>query len=440
MANRSTSLDESTMTVPTDIDSLEPGLRTLLSLITARPPAPSPNTAMVALAEELSSPALAAYARALGSHLWMVDFGRFEADAEDLRDNGCFDEILEALEPLGLAEAEGLCIGNSGGGEEALLMLTDAASSAGYQIFRFAYDGTPYANGRAIQPLGLVGDMLQHLAAEQSLDPDLQRVLAEIGVEPPAEALVHEPPGPPDVLQLRPVTPPPVVLSAEERNRRFAGTYEDTRLRDAVTVDFLTRRGRVGARLVGNLLGSYRNEVLLSNPDGTVALHITSPTWRWVCGHPEGERALIFDGDDAFEMDLSTQQRQRIGPKPAKLAYLLSSGRERLISVDQSDMMIRVWSHEPLQPLPAEPLAELELGDQAWYAFAPFGLDGFIRPVPEDPTRRQLVRVVETDDAVRFEVGPTLELPGDVPATGLWSTRVVDDIPYVVVQKTWFTI
>ena len=136
---------------------------------------------MVTLAEGLSSPPLAAFAQALGTHLWNDDFGRFETEAENLEENGYYDEMVEHLDSLGHADAEAICIGNTGGGEEALLMVADETRDGGYVIYRFAYDGSPYENGKPIVALGLVVDLVRALQREGDVSDDLKAVVAEAG-------------------------------------------------------------------------------------------------------------------------------------------------------------------------------------------------------------------------------------------------------------------
>jgi hypothetical protein len=169
------------MTYPYDTDDMEPSLSVLLGLIRAKPEAPAPNGEMAELAGALSSPPLAAFTHALGSRLWNDDFARFEATAEALEDNGFYDEIVEELESVGHSDAEGILIGGDGGGSEALLMIADDARPGGYVIYFYAYDGSPYSNGKIIEEAGRFVDLFRKLAENGEISDDLKAVVAAAG-------------------------------------------------------------------------------------------------------------------------------------------------------------------------------------------------------------------------------------------------------------------
>ncbi|MCB9589247.1 MAG: hypothetical protein H6718_27785 [Polyangiaceae bacterium] len=154
---------------------LEPGLKALLEKIQATKLAPVPNEEMMEIADGLGPGPLAAFAYALGSHLWMDDLGTYETTAE-LADES-YDDIRGSLSDAGLGDHAALFIGSDGGGEESLLMV-DEATPAGYGIYRFANDGMRYANGKDLIRVGLIGDLLRELtSAEDGLSDDLQAVL-----------------------------------------------------------------------------------------------------------------------------------------------------------------------------------------------------------------------------------------------------------------------
>lgn len=146
--------------------STEASLQSLLSLMRSRPLAPREAS----LADEVSSEPLSAYVREVETRLRLPDYGRFELEAELLEENGFYDDILVAL---GGEAPEGVLIGADGGGAEALFMLVDDAAEGGYAIYRFAYDGQPYDNGKTLLKIGTFAALFAALAEEGDLDEEI---------------------------------------------------------------------------------------------------------------------------------------------------------------------------------------------------------------------------------------------------------------------------
>ncbi|MCA9490565.1 MAG: hypothetical protein KC621_11605 [Myxococcales bacterium] len=229
---------------------------------------------------------------------------------------------------------------------------------------------------------------------------------------------------------------PPTILSPSERKERFGTVYEDTRLRDAVNVAFRTPAGRVGAVLVGNLLGRYRNEMVLSGVSGEVVLHVADGSASWIAGHPTAERALMVEAGQVVEIDLETLERSPLGPMPTRIRYL---GTGHLLVFDKDSKRVEVLSHEPMKPLSeGRALAAFEFGDGPWYLFRLFGPDSFLRPVAGETTIFEAIRIVGIDD-VRFEELGEVVLPDGHDLSKPWAAYLIDGVPYIQVDGSWFT-
>ncbi|MCA9490566.1 MAG: hypothetical protein KC621_11610 [Myxococcales bacterium] len=122
-----------------------------LARIAASSAVPRPNAELVRAAAGLTAPPLAALAKAMSDYTWGPTIGRFELTLELLAENGYAEEIFEALGDDGV---EGVVFAESGGGEEALLLVADASRPGGYHVYRYAYDGAPYPNGDVILSSG----------------------------------------------------------------------------------------------------------------------------------------------------------------------------------------------------------------------------------------------------------------------------------------------
>ncbi|MCC7539090.1 MAG: hypothetical protein IT379_22905 [Deltaproteobacteria bacterium] len=233
-------------------------------------------------------------------------------------------------------------------------------------------------------------------------------------------------------------------LSTEERKRCFAPCWSDTRLRDLAGVTFRTREGRVGAGLVGNILGANRQELVLLEPGGEVALHETESKRWWLAGHPTDERALLGDGESLVELDLRTREQVVLGPCPARASYLVGAGRERVITLDRTEPRVVVRAHTPMRPFDDAPLAQLDLGEGGRLGFWLLGAGAFLQARPVGDQRvHDLVRVVETDGVVEFRNEGPLVRPGtryDGVGWGMVVTEDVSGAGYVRLHDWWFTV
>ncbi len=162
---------------PYDPDPIEPSLAAFLELARSGGEAPSPNAEMLATAEALESRPLAAFVHAVATRLGVPDFGRFELEGEALEENGYFDDMMS---DIGEGVEAGILIGNTGGGEEGLLMLPDDGD-AGYVVYFYAYDGSPYENGSAALRIGTLGDLFAKLAEDGELDDRIRGLLDRQG-------------------------------------------------------------------------------------------------------------------------------------------------------------------------------------------------------------------------------------------------------------------
>ena len=165
-----------------DLSDVDLGLRLLVERM-REGAAPDPaylSEDMVELASTLESRPLALFVQSVVDHVDVPDFGRFELEAESIEENSYYEDIVAEIEGLGVEVGEGLLIGTSGGGSEALLMLADAERPEGYTIFMFAYDGSPYENGKTVNPIGTFEHLLRALRDTDDLSDDVLAIVANL--------------------------------------------------------------------------------------------------------------------------------------------------------------------------------------------------------------------------------------------------------------------
>ncbi|MCA9298307.1 MAG: hypothetical protein KDA28_04530, partial [Phycisphaerales bacterium] len=367
-----------------------------------------------------------------------------ELEAERLEENGFFDDMVEHLEPLGTGDAEGLCIGTTGGGEEALLMVADDTQPGGYVIYLFAYDGVPYGGGSPLEAVGQVGHLLRRLSTEGDLDPVLQTLLADAeagGLIPAAaEPPVEEEPA--DGIVLRRVDEP-VALPTEEKRARFAAAYEDDRILDAIAINHRTAGDRLAASVTGYPAGAFINHLLVADAEGAIILHDTnaqSTRSAWCAGHPTDERALL-GATELLEMDLRTGETIALGPRPGLAGYLQLGDRERIVTVSHTDNVVRVWAHTPGQRLDETPLAEFPLGTGKWYDVGLFDAESILRPENTDEGLvYHLARFVESDVVTMETIARLRVRETDLDPSKRWFARRVGGQNYIVVDNAWFVL
>ncbi|MBE7452123.1 MAG: hypothetical protein HS111_25550 [Kofleriaceae bacterium] len=245
----------------------------------------------------------------------------------------------------------------------------------------------------------------------------------------------------PGVLLRRIAGEVPRHLSAEEKVRRLAGCWGDTRLRDAAGIVFRTASGRVGAQLVGRHLDSHRREMVLLDPGGEVVFHETEGKRSWLAGHPTDERALVAEGASLIELDLRTRAQVVLGPLPVRAGYAALAGGERLVTIDKERSRVLVWAHEPMQVLGDTPLAHHDLGEGGWIGYGLLGPDTFLQPrAVGDRKVHDLVRIVETDGTFEFRNEGQLVRPGTrYDGVTMLGVANVGGAGYVL-NDWWFTV